>query len=85
MSIRGYGTVMTFIVGAIFSFDAIWNLTNMEAIGAMFFALLIGIFAAIAFVFLTEPKQDQAKRNGSKPSFQTDNATGLSVMIQGRR
>ena len=83
MSIRGYGMACTGVLGAVFGFDLIWNLTQMDAIEAAFTAMIIGIFAAFAFVLITEPRERSEKR--TKPTFQTDEATGLSVMIQGRR
>lgn len=83
MKLREYGVITTGVLGAVFSFDIIWNMTSMEAFDAMFTAMIIGIFLSIWFVFLTEPRERSEKR--TKPTFQTDEATGLSVMIQGRR
>lgn len=83
MKLREYGIITTGVLGAVFSFDIIWNMTSMEAFDAMFTAMIIGIFLAVGFVFITEPRERSDKR--TKPTFQTDEATGLSVMIQGRR
>ena len=83
MKLREYGVICTGVLGSIFGFDLIWNLTQMDAIEAAFTAMIIGIFAAFAFVLITEPRERSDKR--TKPTFQTDEATGLSVMIQGRR
>lgn len=83
MKLREYGVITTGVLGAVFSFDIIWNMTSMEAFDAMFTAMIIGIFLAVGFVFITEPRERSYKR--TKPTFQTDEATGLSVMIQGRR
>ena len=83
MKLREYGVITTGVLGAVFSFDIIWNLTRMEAFDAMFMAMIIGIFLSIGFAFITEPRERSDKR--TKPTFQTDEATGLSVMIQGRR
>jgi len=80
MSIRGYGAMTTGVIGAIFSFDMIWNLTNMEALHGAFMALLIGFAMAGAFMFLTEPKETKAATPASR--FYTDDSTGLSVLIQ---
>lgn len=79
MSIRGYGAVVTGVLGSIFGFDLLWVFTDMEAISAMFTALLIGIFMAIVFVFITEPRKER------KPvyEFQTD-STGLEVLVRRR-
>lgn len=82
MSIRGYGMACTGVLGSIFGFDLIWNLTQMDAIEAAFTALIIGIFAAFAFILITEPRP--AKKTDPVYEFRTDN-TGLSVMIQGKR
>jgi len=79
MSIRSYGAVITGVLMSIFSFDLLWGLTQIEAIGAMFTALLFGIFAACAFVFLTEPKP--VKKTKPEYEFATD-STGLSVLIR---
>lgn len=79
MSIRSYGAITTGILGSIFGFDLLWGLTQMEAIGALFTALLIGIFAACAFVFLTEPRPVKE----SKPEYEfTTDSTGLNVLIR---
>ena len=83
MKLREYGIITTGVIGAVFGFDLLWNLTKMEAFDAMFTAMIIGIFLAVGFVFITEPRERSDKR--TKPTFQTDEATGLSVMIQGRR
>lgn len=83
MKLREYGVICTGVLGAVFSFDLLWNLTKMEAFDAMFTAMIIGIFLSIGFAFITEPRERSDKR--TKPIFQTDEATGLSVMIQGRR
>ena len=83
MKLREYGVITTGVLGAVFSFDLIWNMTSMEAFDAMFAAMIIGIFLSIGFAFITEPRERSDKR--TKPTFQTDEATGLSVMIQGRR
>lgn len=72
----------TGVLGSIFGFDLIWNLTQMDAIEAAFTALIIGIFAAFAFVLITEPRP--AKKTDPVYEFRTDD-TGLSVMIQGKR
>lgn len=83
MKLREYGVITTGVLGAVFGFDLLWNLTKMEAFDAMFAAMIIGIFLSIGFAFITEPRERSDKR--TKPTFQTDEATGLSVMIQGRR
>lgn len=80
MSIRGYGMACTGVLGSIFGFDLIWNMTQMDAIEAAFTALIIGIFMAIVFVFITEPR----KKHKPVYEFRTDD-TGLSVMIQVKR
>ena len=77
--LRGYGATATFLLGCVFGFDILWYATSMEAIGAAFTALLIGIFAACGFVFLTEPKP--ARQAKPVYEFATDN-TGLSVMVR---
>lgn len=82
MKLREYGVITTGVLGAVFSFDIIWNLTKMEAFDAMFTAMIIGIFAAFAFVLITEPKP--SRKAGPEYEFRTDD-TGLSVMIQGKR
>lgn len=79
MSIRGYGMACTGVLGSIFGFDLIWNLTQMDAIEAAFTALIIGIFAAFAFVLITEPKP--ARKAGPEYEFRTDD-TGLSVLVR---
>lgn len=81
MSIRGYATLATAVMGSIFGFEMIWNFTTMEAIGAMFTALLIGIFAACAFIFITEPRKKKEKR----PSSMWIQDGELSVLIQKTR
>lgn len=82
MSIRGYGATVTGVLGSVFGFDMIWIFTDMEAISAMFTAVIIGIFAACIFVFATEPRRTAGM--AQKPTFVRDD-TGLSVMIQGKR
>lgn len=72
----------TGILGSIFGFDLLWEFTRMEAISAMFTAVIIGIFAACTFVFATEPRRTAGM--AQKPTFVKDD-TGLSVMIQGKR
>lgn len=79
MSIRGYGMACTGVLGSIFGFDLIWNLTQMDAIEAAFTAMIIGIFAAFAFVLITEPKP--ARKAGPVYEFRTDD-TGLSVLVR---
>ena len=79
MSIRGYGMACTGVLGSIFGFDLIWNLTRMDAIEAAFTALIIGIFAAFAFVLITEPKP--SRKAGPEYEFRTDD-TGLSVLVR---
>ena len=78
MTIREYGAFATGILGAVFGFDIIWNLTQMDAFEAFFVALFIGFAAVAAYMFATEPKQER------KPEYSwiTDK-TGLSVMIRG--
>ena len=82
MSIRGYGATVTGVLGSIFGFDLIWNLTQMDAIEAAFTALIIGIFAAFAFVLITEPRP--AKKTDPVYEFRTDD-TGLEVLVRRRR
>lgn len=82
MKLREYGIITTGVLGAVFSFDLIWNMTSMEAFDAMFTAMIIGIFAAFAFILITEPRP--AKKTDPVYEFRTDD-TGLSVMIQGKR
>lgn len=82
MKLREYGVITTGVLGAVFSFDLIWNMTSMEAFDAMFTAMIIGIFAAFAFILITEPRP--AKKTDPVYEFRTDD-TGLSVMIQGKR
>ena len=82
MKLREYGVITTGVLGAVFSFDIIWNMTSMEAFDAMFTAMIIGIFAAFAFILITEPRP--AKKTDPVYEFRTDD-TGLSVMIQGKR
>ena len=82
MSLRGYGTLTTAVLGMFFGFDCLWNMTQMEAIGAGFLALLIGIFAAIIFVFVTEPRET---KKPEQPQSVWASDGGLSVLIQKRR
>lgn len=82
MKLREYGVITTGVLGAVFSFDLIWNMTSMEAFDAMFTAMIIGIFAAFAFILITEPRP--AKKTDPVYEFRTDD-TGLSVMIQEKR
>ena len=82
MKLREYGVITTGVLGAVFSFDLIWNLTKMEAFDAMFTAMIIGISAAFAFVLITEPRP--AKKTDPVYEFQTDN-TGLEVLVRRRR
>ena len=70
---------MTGVLMSIFSFDLLWGLTQIDAIGAMFTALLFGIFAACAFVYLTEPKP--VRKSRPEYEFITDN-TGLNVLVR---
>ena len=78
MTLREYGAFATGILGAVFGFDAIWNLTQMDAIEAFFIALFIGFVAVGVYLFATEPRQE------CKPEYTwiTDQ-TGLSVMVRG--
>lgn len=56
MSLRGYGAMITGVLGAIFGFDALWNFTNMDAIEALFLAMFVGLVAVVVYAFATEPK-----------------------------
>ena len=69
----------TGVLGSIFGFDLLWEFTQMEAVGAMFTALIIGIFAAFAFVLITDPRP--AKKTDPVYEFRTDD-TGLSVLVR---
>lgn len=79
MKLREYGVISTGVLGAVFSFDLIWNMTSMEAFDAMFTAMIIGIFAAFAFILITEPRP--AKKTDPVYEFRTDD-TGLSVLVR---
>ena len=79
MKLREYGIITTGVLGAVFGFDLIWNLTQMDAIEAAFTAMIIGIFAAFAFVLITEPKP--SRKAGPEYEFRTDD-TGLSVLVR---
>ena len=79
MKLREYGIITTGVIGAVFGFDLLWNLTKMEAFDAMFTAMIIGIFAAFAFVLITEPRP--AKKTDPVYEFRTDD-TGLSVLVR---
>ena len=79
MKLREYGVITTGVLGAVFSFDLIWNMTSMEAFDAMFTAMIIGIFAAFAFILITEPRP--AKKTDPVYEFRTDD-TGLSVLVR---
>ena len=80
MTIRGYGAFATGILGAVFGFDAIWNLTQMDAIEAFFVALFIGFVAVVVYDFATEPRKER------KPVYTwVTDQTGLSVMVKGDR
>ena len=78
MTIRGYGAFATGILGAVFGFDVIWNLTKLDAFEAFFVAMFIGFAAVAVYMFATEPKQEQ------KPAYTwVTDQTGLSVMVRG--
>lgn len=80
MTIREYGAFATGILGAVFGFDIIWNLTQLDAFEAFFVALFIGFAAVAVYAFVTEPKQE------SKPAYTwVTDQTGLSVMVKGDR
>ena len=80
MTIREYGAFATGILGAVFGFDIIWNLTQLDAFEAFFVALFIGFAAVAVYAFVTEPKQE------SKPAYTwVTDQTGLPVMVKGDR
>lgn len=56
MTLRGYGAMITGVLGAIFGFDCLWTLTQMDAFEAFFVAMMIGFVATVVYLFATEPK-----------------------------
>lgn len=56
MSLRGYGAMITGVLGAIFGFDILWTLTQMDAFEAFFLAMFVGFVAVVVYAFATEPK-----------------------------
>lgn len=83
MTLREYGTITTVILGSIFGFELVWNLTSMEAVGAAFTAFMIGIFAGCVFQFVTVPREEKEPEEAPDSVWSDDG--GLSVLIQRTR
>ena len=68
MTLRGYGAMCTSVIGAIFGFEALWLYSKLDAIEAMYCAMVIGMVACTVFMFATEKRdrhgaQTKSRRN----------------------
>ena len=76
MGMKGYTATLTALVASFIGFDAMWCMTKLDAIEVFYLALMIGLFAAGAFLLLTDKKVSKRKR----PAYITDDETGLQFM-----
>lgn len=78
MTIRGYGAMITGVLGAIFGFDILWTLTQLDAFEAFFLAMFIGFVAVVVYALATEPK------SRSRAYVWETDETGLQYMRRRR-
>lgn len=80
MSIRGYAATITSVLAGIVSHSMLWALTDMELHHVLVWSFFIALGAFIVFAWVTDLPARQSRRK--RAQFVTDEATGLSVLIQ---
>lgn len=80
MSIRGYSAVITSVLAGIVSHSMLWALTSMELHNVLAWSFFIALGAFVAFAWLTDLPARRSRHK--RAQFITDEATGLSVLIQ---
>ena len=73
---REYAAMLTGVTTALIACYCLIEFTQMELFHMMFLAGMIGFFAVVIFVFVTEPR---------KPKARWENEDGLDVMIMQTR
>ena len=56
MTLRGYGAMITGVLGAIFGFDCLWTLTQMDAFEAFFVAMMNSKYEGGGVMFCPKAK-----------------------------
>ena len=73
---KAYTAATTALVASFIGFDAMWCMTKLDAIECFYMAMMIGFFAAGAYLLLTDRKPSRRNR----PTFVRDEQTNLEFM-----
>ena len=73
---KAYTAMVTGLATSFIAFDIAWTIVRMDAIECFYMAMMIGFFAAGAYLLLTDRKPSRRNR----PTFVRDEQTGLEFL-----
>lgn len=73
---KAYTAMVTGLATSFIAFDIAWTIVRMDAIECFYTAMMIGFFAAGAYLLMTDRKPSRRNR----PTFVRDDETSLEYM-----